>query len=135
MKAVQEVSAPSINTAAKHWAVLTHLCVLVNIPLLGLGLLGPLFIQLIHRKDSFITEHTRTVLNFWLTMAVLMSVILGYLWMNEGSGRDELVPLFILSTVVVFQIVTSIFYGIAGIVQASRGLTIRYPLAIPFLRR
>ncbi len=102
----------------KLWNVLLHLS-----PILGLGLIGPLVVYLVTKKDagSSIPDHAKETLNFHISMfiyvmisAVLTLVIIG------------IVLLFICAIV-------SIVLAVIGAVKASDGIVYRYPLCIRFV--
>lgn len=106
----------NLNTSSdKLWNVLLHLS-----PIIGLGLIGPLVVYLVTKKDtgSSIPDHARETLNFHISMflyvivaAILCLVVIG------------IFLLFILA-------IASVVLAVIGAVKASDGIVYKYPLCI-----
>jgi uncharacterized protein len=112
------------NEKEKQWGMLTHLLALsvfIGIPF-G-NVVGPLIIYLIKKDEyPFVAEQGREVLNFQITWSLI----------------------FIASTILIFigiGILMLIAFGIAwlvlvivGTVNASNGLSYRYPFSFEFFK-
>lgn len=111
-----QTSQPLTPSDEKLWATLVHLgAIFFNfLP----ALIGYFILR---DRGPFIREHTRTALNFQLT--VLLGYIVGLftLWLFVGS--------VIILAVAVLNIVFSIIAAIA----ANRGELYSYPLALKFV--
>lgn len=99
------------------WATLTH------IGGIFFSFVAPLVAYFVLReRGQFVREHTRTALNFQITMAIADAIGVITSWLGIG--------LLIILAVRVLTIVFSILAAIA----ANRGQFYRYPVAIEFIK-
>lgn len=99
------------------WATLTH------VGGIFFSFVAPLVAYFVLRdRGQFVREHTRTALNFQITMAIADAIGVITSWLGIG--------LLIILAVRVLTILFSILAAIA----ANRGQFYRYPVAIEFIK-
>ncbi len=101
---------------ARNMAMLCHLLGVV-------GFFAPLLIWLIERdRHRFVAEHGREAMNYQISLLIYGTI----------SG---LLCLFLIGHVLLWLLtVAHVVLIVVGTVQAHRGRSWRYPIAIPFLR-
>ncbi|MCL1600430.1 MAG: DUF4870 domain-containing protein [Actinomycetia bacterium] len=107
-----------VPSDSRGWAVAAHVS-----PLVGIYVLGALFIWLIKRdEDSFVEFHSREALNFQLSMLIygLISALLIIVF----------VGIVLLFAVGIFSFVMAIIAGI----KAASGELYRYPLTMRMVK-
>ncbi|MCU1437101.1 MAG: hypothetical protein JWP66_188 [Naasia sp.] len=101
----------------KLWATLTHVGGIL------LGFIAPLITFLVFKdRGAFVREHTKTALNFQITMTIAM-IVSAFLW---------IILIGILLSIGVFIVV--IVFSIIAAMKANAGEQYRYPLTIPFIK-
>ena len=101
----------------KLWSTLIHLGAIV----LGFwpALIGYLLLK---DRGPFIREHTRTALNFQITMTIAMFV-------------GALLTLILVGFLIIFAVgIVVIIFSIIAAVAANRGQFYAYPLTIEFIK-
>jgi len=108
-------------------AMLAHL--LGGMGLLGAvvgGVVGPLIVWWLYRKDSvFVEHHAREAFNFQLTIIVIMAVC----FLFTGLTCGLLLPKMLIP--VVMQIV----FGVIATLAAHSGKLYRYPVCLRMLKK
>lgn len=86
------------------------------------GFIGPLVAYLVYPEDPFIRQHSRSALNFQLTLLIgyVVSIVLAIILIGF------LLMLILLVVTVVFHIM--------GAVEANKGNSYTYPMSIEFLK-
>ena len=119
----QDPPETQIRPEDKQWAMLAHLSAVVSIALGGMAFLGPLIVWLVKKDQSkFVDDQGKEALNFQLTMLIATVVC--------ALSVFAFVGVVLLPAVVVVNIVFSILAG----VEANKGKTYRYPVALRFLK-
>ncbi len=118
--ATGRIQQEGLSDVDRHWAMWTHLSVLLAFLVIGpFAVVAPLAMWLSRRKSStFTDDHGREVTNMSITGVVLL--LLG---MVTGIG--------ILAWLV--WVVVAIIALIRGAVAASNGEYFRYPMTIRFI--
>ncbi|WP_297410781.1 DUF4870 domain-containing protein [Naasia sp.] len=99
------------------WSTLTHVGGII------FGFLAPLITFLVFKdRGAFVAEHTKTALNFQLTMLIAYIV----------SGLLFLVLIGVVLYFVVFVLV--VVFGILAAMKANAGEPYSYPLTIKFVK-
>ena len=131
---VATASSPSMPSAEeRNWAMVAHLSALAGGLLSGffggLGVfVGPLVVWLI-KKDTmpFVDEQGKEALNFNITCAIALLILIVFSVMTLGIGLLLTVPLWV--AVGIFWLVVTIIAA----VKTSNGEQYRYPGIIRFL--
>ena len=126
-------AAPQPMTPAdeRMWSILTH------IGGIFFGFVASLITFLVFKdRGPFVREHTRTALNFQLTVLVwaaggFVVILIGIPLSVIGVG----IPLLILAwLVLVGMSITMVVLSVIAAVAASKGQWYRYPMSIQFVR-
>jgi uncharacterized Tic20 family protein len=115
---LEMVDPRDVSSDARGWSVAAHL-----LPLVGVYILGALFIWLIKRdEDSFVEFNSREALNFQLSMLIygLVSALLVIV----------LIGIVLLLAVGIFSFVMAI----VAPVKAANGELYRYPLTMRMVK-
>ena len=104
------------NTDPKTIATLMHVSGIF------FGFVGPLVAYLVYPQDQFIREHSRSALNFQLTLLIgyIVSIVLAVILIG-----------FLLMFVL---IIVSLVFHIMGAIEANKGNSYTYPMSIEFLK-
>ena len=118
---------PLSQSDERLWATLIHVGGII------IGFISPLIGYLVLKdRSSFVREHSRTALNFQITMAAaqvanfIVGIILGIVTLGLWGIVQLLVSLAIGIVVIVFSIVAAI--------AANKGEMYKYPLSFPFIK-
>lgn len=116
----QPVPAPPLRPEDERtWAILVHL-----LPLLSVGVLGPLVVWLVFRgRGPFLEHHAKESLNFQLT--VLIALLVSVVAFALTFGFLAFAPVAVYLGALVLQILAA--------VAASRWEWYRYPVTIRFV--
>lgn len=110
-------AAPLSPHDQRMWSTLTHVGGII------FGFLAPLITFLVFKdRGAFVAEHTKTALNFQLTMLIAYIV----------SGFLFLVLIGVVLYFVVFVLV--VVFGILAAMKANAGEPYSYPLTIKFVK-
>ena len=128
---VATASSPSMPSAEeRNWAMVAHLSALAGGLLSGffggLGVfVGPLVVWLI-KKDTmpFVDEQGKEALNFNITCAIALLILIVFSVMTLGIGLLLTVPLWV--AVGIFWLVVTIIAA----VKTSNGEHYRYPISL-----
>jgi len=115
---LEMVDPKDVPSDSRGWAAAAHL-----LPLLGVYVLGSLFVWLIKRdEDPFVEFHSREALNFQLSMLIygLVSVLLIIVF----------VGILLIFAIGVFSFVMATIAGI----KAANGELYRYPLTLRMVK-
>lgn len=101
----------------KLWSTLTH------IGGIFLGVIAPLITFLVFKdRGSFVREHTKTALNFQITMTIAAIV-------------SSILMIVLIGFVLIFAvIIVVIVFSILAALKANAGELYRYPLTIPLIK-
>lgn len=110
------------------WGIFVHLLS----PFFGLFLAGPLYLLSDH---PFTTENARNVINWWITVLLVLLGLFGWILLDVVGLPDGLMILIFLPLVVAFAYITigTMLFAIVGAVKAIFGSTWKYPLAPEFV--
>ncbi|HEV7623604.1 MAG TPA: DUF4870 domain-containing protein [Amnibacterium sp.] len=118
---------PLSQSDERLWATLIHVGGII------IGFISPLIGYLVLKdRSSFVREHSRTALNFQITMAaaqianIILGIILGIVTLGFWLFAQWLISIAIWVVVVVFSIVAAI--------AANKGELYKYPLSIEFIK-
>jgi uncharacterized protein len=118
---------PLSQSDERLWATLIH------IGGIFISFIAPLIGYLVLKdRSSFVKEHSRTALNFQITMAIaqvanlVLGVILGVVTFGLWFFAQWLISIAIWAVVVIFSILAA--------VAANKGEMYRYPLTIQFVK-
>ena len=115
--------APLSQSDERMWATLIHIGGII------IGFISPLIGYLVLKdRSAFAREHSRTALNFQITMAIahLANTLLGVVTLGLWWLIGWLVALALWVVTIVFSIIAAI--------AANRGEPYKYPLTINFVK-
>lgn len=113
----------TMTSQERNWGMLCHLAALAGF-LIPLGnVLGPLVIWLIKKEQfAFVNDQGKEALNFQITM-LICGIVSGILML-------VLIGIILLIAVAVLSLV----FTIIAAVQASKGVSYRYPFALRLVK-
>jgi uncharacterized Tic20 family protein len=118
---------PLSQSDERLWATLIHVGGIL------IGFISPLIGYLVLKdRSSFVREHSKTALNFQITMAIaqVANFIIGFILSIVTLGLWGFVQILISLAIWVVVVVFSIIAAMA----ANKGELYRYPLSIPFVK-
>jgi uncharacterized Tic20 family protein len=118
---------PLSQSDERLWATLIHVGGIL------IGFISPLIGYLVLKdRSSFVREHSRTALNFQITMGIahVANIVLGFI-----LGIVTLGLWFFVQTLITFAIwIVTIIFSIIAAMAANKGEMYRYPIAIQFIK-
>ncbi len=118
-----ETTAETMNTDANKWAMMCHLGGLVGLLIFPLNYIIPLIIWIKHRDEfPLVNDQGMEALNFQISITIY-TIIFSILIL-------VIIGIFLLIALFFFVLVV----GIVASVQASRGVSYRYPLIFRLIR-
>lgn len=119
---------PLSQSDERLWATLIHVGGII------IGFISPLIGYLVLKdRSSFVREHSRTALNFQITMAIahvanfILGLILGVVTFGAWFFVQTLITLAIWVVTIIFSIIAAI--------AANKGELYKYPLSINFIKQ
>ena len=121
-----------VTTANENKALLiaAHLAGVLNFFVFGIGLIVPLGIWLaLRKKDPFVDSHGKAILNFQLTLALVLLALIVLQAFDNGGIVFTVVGIYGL-----FVFGIQLIGPILGALAAYGNRPFKYFLSIPFLR-
>ncbi len=130
-------AAPLSQSDERTWAMLAHLCVLLNIVTGFLGVLGSLLIYLICKDRSrYVAYQSLQAVVFQLVWWVGGGVVVGITWAITGLLSAILIGLLCIPIALIITLVplVALGYGVFAGIECSQGKDFRYWLVGDWVR-
>jgi uncharacterized Tic20 family protein len=127
MDGSQAQSGGELSKDERMWGMLCHVAGFgyYVVPIVG-GIVGPMIVWMLKKDEyPFVDDQGKESLNFQITIAIVMSVIIALCFALIGFLLLPLLPIIGLAQVVL---------TIIGSMQANNGVWYRYPFAIRLIK-
>ncbi len=130
-------AAPLSQSDERTWAMLAHLCVLLNVVTGFLGVLGSLLVYLIYKDRSrYVAYQSLQAVVFQLVWWVGGGVVVGITWAITGFLSAILIGLLCIPIALIITLVplAALGYGVFAGIECSQGKDFRYWLVGDWVR-